>query len=78
MTQEAEQLLQQFLSLPAEDRRHLLLRIMEKVKSDWDGAEDGLGTEERAALDSALSKAWQQAQDGLGRPAAEVLASLRR
>jgi hypothetical protein len=39
---------------------------------------DDLDASERAALDSAISRAWASTQAGQGRPAAEVLASLRK
>jgi hypothetical protein len=39
---------------------------------------DELDDEDRAALDAALSKSWGQAIAGQGRPAHEVLESLRQ
>lgn len=39
---------------------------------------DELDANDRAALDSAISRAWVSTQSGQGRPAAEVLASLRK
>jgi hypothetical protein len=39
---------------------------------------DDLDVSERAALDSAISRALASTQAGQGRPAAEVLASLRK
>ena len=39
---------------------------------------DDLDASERAQRDEALARAWQQAQAGNGRPAADVLADLRR
>jgi hypothetical protein len=39
---------------------------------------DDLDTTERAARDAAILRSWQQAQAGLGRPAADVLKDLRR
>lgn len=39
---------------------------------------DDLDATERAALNSAISRAWASTQAGTGRPAADVLASLRK
>lgn len=39
---------------------------------------DDLDETERAARDEAIERAWQQAQAGMGRPAAEVIKDLRR
>lgn len=39
---------------------------------------DDLDAAERAARDQALLRAWEQAQQGLGRPAQDVLRDLRR
>jgi hypothetical protein len=39
---------------------------------------DDLSTEERAARDAALVRAWQEAQSGTVRPIADVLDDLRR
>jgi hypothetical protein len=39
---------------------------------------DDLPAPERAARDAALSRAWQQAQAGSGRPIADVIDELRR
>jgi hypothetical protein len=39
---------------------------------------DELDATERAALDSAISRAWTSTQAGKGRPATDVLASLRK
>ena len=39
---------------------------------------DDLDEAERAALNSAISKAWTAVQSGQGRPADEVLAALRK
>ena len=39
---------------------------------------DDLGAAERTLRDEALVKAWQQAQAGQGRPAADVIRDLRR
>ena len=39
---------------------------------------DDLDATERSARDAALLRAWQQAQDGKGRPAADVIKDLRR
>lgn len=39
---------------------------------------DDLDATERAALDAGISRAWASIQTEQGRPAAEVLASLRK
>jgi hypothetical protein len=39
---------------------------------------DDLDENERAALNAAISKAWDSVQAGHGRPASEVVAALRR
>lgn len=39
---------------------------------------DDLDDAERASLNAAISKAWASVQAGNGRPAAEVLAALRK
>jgi hypothetical protein len=39
---------------------------------------DELDDDERAALNAAISKSWNQATAGHGRPAHEVLESLRK
>ena len=44
----------------------------------FDDEGDDLDAAERAARDSALLRAWEQAQRGEGRPAQSVLNDLRR
>lgn len=39
---------------------------------------DELDESERAALNAAISQAWASATDGQGRPAAELIAAIRK
>jgi hypothetical protein len=39
---------------------------------------DDLDEADRAARNAAIERAWQQAKAGLGRPAGDILADLRR
>jgi len=50
-------------------------RVLDLVVDD-EG--DELDETERAALNEAISTAWASVQSGRGRPAGEVLASLRK
>ena len=42
-----------------------------------DDGSDDLDDEERALRDESIERGWEQAQAGLGRPAAEILAELK-
>ena len=79
MGKDAEQLMKQVMELPIDERRTLILRLVQTLDVSLGTAdEDSLTPSERDALHSAIAAAWQEVLAGKGRPAADVLADLRK
>ena len=79
MSKDAERLLEQVMALPSDERRRLILRLALTLDATPSPPlEDSITSAEREALHSAIAAAWQEARAGKGRPAADVLADLRK